>query len=357
MAFFSDKFDQTHGFKFTWLKNTWTADIDGHQVRFVYTPRGKNTPPRLDISLSDNFFAHAVFRKETKADRFAKDIGFNEEVQLFDMTFDSSVYVECEDRDFVSHLLAGTEAKKFLQDILRTMTSLQINGNRCSMTKTPCEELTRVNTDELIATARILVAFAQKIPLPGPGARSATPVTDECRRRIGVFTGVAGALSAAGLGLMIWGLTAFPLLMPGKFFVASLYVAAPVAALAVFFMFHQFKGLSVALRSFAPAAAFSVIGAVLVCWGGGMVLNGVQDVSPKISHRVHVMDKYITRSKDSTSYHLRVDAWDRMFPYYSFKVSRQAYARIRTGDVCTVETKAGLLRFTWVVSHVCEPSG
>ena len=354
---FQVKFVQDHGgrIRTPWLNNRWVTDIDGQEVDFAYIPRSKNTPSRLEVSVKGGFFAHVLFRRENDTDRFAKGIGLNQEIQVFDLPFDDAVYVECEDRDFITRLLAGSEVKNYIQDILRTMASLEINGNRCVMKQTPCDELMSVNTDELMAVARSMVVFSQRIPLPGPGEVSSTPVTEECRRWTGFFTGFSVALSVAGFISIMWGLLAFEPLMPGKLFVSSLYVALPLASMALFYMFQQFKGLSVALPLFRLSAIFTVTGAVLLCWGGGMVLNGSQDVSKPALHEVQVIDKYITHSKNGTAYHIRVDAWDVRSPYYRFTVPSAEYDRIRPGTPCTVTTKTGLFGFEWILSHVCHP--
>jgi hypothetical protein len=352
---FRNKFIGTYGGKAAWSNNNWVTDIDGCEVSFVYTPTQKNDPSKLVISLKGGFFANAAFRTETSTDRFAKDIGLNQEIQLFDLAFDNAVYVECEDRDFINHLLAGAEVKQYLQGVLRNMTSLNIDGNRCFMTKTPCDDLALLDMNELMGVASSMVGFARKIPLPGPGAVSATPLTDECRRWTSFFIGFAGVLSGAGIALIVWGLAAFRPLMPGKLFSASLYVSIPLAGVIVLYMFHQFKGLSVALRLFRLAAIFSIAGVVLVSWGGGMVLNGSQDVSEKVSHQVTVIDKYTTHSKGETTYHIRTDPWDSRFPYYRFSVGKEVYQGINIEDPCVVTTGSGLFGFEWVASHICNP--
>jgi hypothetical protein len=354
---FEQNFVQAYGGKYSWFKNKWVTDVDGIPVSFVYKPNRKNRPSSLQISLTGGFFAHAVFRTETQADRFGKDIGFNDEIQVSDLSFDNAVYVECEDRDFITGLLGSAEVKKHIQGILKDMTSLEINGNRCAVIKTPCNDLTQFDANELMATACAMLAFAQKIPLPGPGMCSATPLTDECRRWTRFFIGFAVALSGTGLVLTLWGLKAFVPVMPWSFFETSLYVSIPLGFILIFYMFNQFKGLSVALHSFIPGASFGLIGVVLVCWGGGMVINGSQDVSNAVSHQVNVVEKYITHSKNSKAFRIRVKAWHSEFPNYGFMVSPQVYDRVNVGDSCTVVSKAGLLGFEWVASHVCYPAG
>jgi hypothetical protein len=88
-----------------------------------------------------------------------------------------------------------------------------------------------------------------------------------------------------------------------------------------------------------------------------MVINGSQDVSNAVSHQVNVVEKYITHSKNSKAFRIRVKAWHSEFPNYGFMVSPQVYDRVNVGDSCTVVSKAGLLGFEWVASHVCYPAG
>ncbi len=336
--------------------NSGAMDVDGRAVRVVYTPRGKNTPSRLTVALKGDFFAHAVFRSETQEDRFSKDIGLNREVQLYDPSFDGAVYVECEDEAFVRQLLGARDAKERVGRILRTFTWFEIDGRECRLVKTPCHDDAGFGQEAMIEAVRAMVALSADIPRPAPGQATATPVTDECRRTTGFFVVLAGVVVAGGIALMIWGLTAFQPLFPGKVFTASCYASVVVAGVFLVYIFNQYKGLSNAARYFTLTACLGVAGIVLTCWGGLMVLNGGQDVSDLVMHQVSVVSKHVSRSKNTTRYHVTVGSWGAGFATYSFSVLKSTYDRIRPGDPCVIGTRAGLFNHEWVVSEKCSPS-
>lgn len=336
--------------------NNGAMDVDGRPVRVVYTPRGKNTPSRLTVALKGDFFAHAIFRSEIQADRFSKEIGLNREIQLYDPAFDSAVYVECEDEPFVRKLLGARDARERVGRILRTFTTLEIDGRECRLIKSPCDDGQGLTQDEMMEAVRAMAALSADIPLPLPGQATATPVTDECRRTEGFFVGFSGALMMSGVFLMVWGLVAFPPVLPGRSFVASSYASVAVGGAFLAYIFSQLKGLSNAARYFIIISLLGTAGIVLACWGGLMVLNGSQDVSPLAVHHVGVTGKNITHSKNSTTYHVTVLSWEPGFATYSFSVPQAMYARIEPGDTCAVGTRRGLFGFEWVVSKECHPS-
>ena len=336
----------------SWLNNG-ILDVEGQKVTFVYRSASKNSPSRLHASLTGNFFAHALFRTESQADRLAKGIGLCQEIQLFDPAFDTAVYVECDDQAFISNLLNAAQAKDHLKNILKTFTSLEINGAACSMVKTPCDAAWGAYDQEMTAAAASMVALTAHMPSPEPGQSSATPLTDANRSLTAWFIGAAFVFVVGGIVSIIWGFLSFPPVAPGKIFILSLKVSVLVAGLFVFYAFHALKGTSIALRAFTVTAFAGGIGLLLLGWGGMILVNGSQDVSEKALHHVRIIGKYITHSKNSTSYHLTTTAWDPDFADYRFTVSSWDYDRINMNDPCVITTKSGLLKFEWVVSHVC----
>ncbi len=336
--------------------NNGAMDVDGRAVRVVYTPRGRNMPSRLTVALKGDFFAHAIFRSETQADRISKEIGLNREIQLYDPAFDSAVYVECEDEPFVRQLLGAREAKERVGRILRAFTSLEIDGKECRIIKSPCDDNAGLGQDILMEAVRALVALTAEISLPAPGQASATPLTDESRRTTGFFVAFAGVVLVTGIFLWIWGLVAFPPVLPGKAFMSSLVISGTLGFPFLLYIYTQLKGLSTASRYFLLTAILGGAGILFLCWGGLMVLNGSQDVSPLAVHHVGVTEKNITHSKNSTTYHVTVLSWERGFATYSFSVPQSMYARIEPGDTCAIGTRGGLFALEWVASKECQPS-
>ncbi len=98
----------------------------------------------------------------------------------------------------------------------------------------------------------------------------------------------------------------------------------------------------------------ATIGLILSGWGGAALLNGMMDISERKTHECTLMDKWVTHSKNSTTYHVRVTSWDPKFPSYQFSVPYGLYNQLENGDPCQVVSRAGYLRYEWVVSHGCS---
>jgi hypothetical protein len=334
--------------------NDGVLDANGRQVAFHYQPGSRNNPSLLRLTLTGNFFAHAVFHSESSTDRLAKNIGLNQEIQLNDPVFDQAVYIECEDRAFIDRLFNESDTRELVRNLLRNFTRLEINGCRCLLVKTPCDDLATVSSDEITAAALGLDQLARQLPPAAGGESSATPLTDECRRLEQFSITVAVGIAVVGVPLMIWGLAAFEPVLKGRLFGSSLYVSLPLAGLASYYFFNQLKGFSTSARFFMTAALVSAIGLVLCIWGGEMVLNGLLDISQSQAHECVVMDKRVSHSKNSTTYYVVTSSWSALFPSYEFSVSRAKYDQLTSGDPCQISSRAGYLGFEWVVSHTCN---
>jgi|GEM_PF-1882242 len=334
--------------------NDGILDANGRQVIFHYQPSSRNSPSLLRLTLTGNFFAHAVFHSETSTDRLAKNIGLNREIQVNDPTFDQEVYIECEDQSFIDRLFNEPDTRELVRNLLKNFSRLEIDGCRCMLVKTPCEDLAVVNSNEITAAALGMDQLAAQLPPSSAGEISATPLTDESRRLEQFFIVVAAVIFTAGLILVIWGFSSYEPLLKGRLFVTSLYVSIPLAGVAGFYVLSQLKGLSTSARSFETFAVFATIGVVLCCLGGGVVLNGMMDISPSQAHQCVVIGKRITHSKNSTSYYVSTSSWSERVPYYEFSVSLSLYDLLANGDPCQVTTRAGYLGYEWVAAHACS---
>jgi hypothetical protein len=329
-------------------------NADGRDVAFHYTPRSKNSPAVLRLTLTGNFYAHAVFHTESSTEKFAKGIGLNREVQTNDPMFDNLVYIECEDKLFIDWFLKEPDTRQLLLEVLRTFTRFEIDGCRAVLVKTPCDDLALVASDDIRMAAQRMAILVASLPPAAGGQASSTPNTDEARGLERFFIGVVIAIVGAGVVLLIWGLSAYDPVMKGRLFSSSLYVSLPLAALAGYYFFNQLKGLSTSMRSFSTVTVTAVAGLILCCWGGAAVLNGMMDISPAQTHECNLSDKWISHSKNSTTYHVRVSSWDPQFPSYQFSVSHVLYDRLTSGDPCQIISRAGYLGFEWVTSRQCH---
>lgn len=331
---------------------TGSLDVDGVAVQYMRRASGKNQSSRFELSYQGDFYAQAVFRKETGLDHFGKQIGFNEEIQLYDLSIDNAVYVECEDRDFVTRLLSSGQAKEALQELLKTFDTFEINGRKCLLVKTPSDQ--GIARDLAMACAGRMLALAARIPVMAPG-RSATPITDTTRKGVKFLFTAACVFLVIGIILFIGAMSGFTPLMPEKFFIFSLYASVPLTAIFWVYLWGQLKGSSIALRSFLMSSLIGGIGVILVCWGGGMCINGSQDFSAPVKHATHLVDRHMTHSsKNGDSYFITLASWRQDLGDRTFSVGHSFYNLVTRGEPCEVITRAGLFGFEWISGKTCH---
>jgi hypothetical protein len=91
-----------------------------------------------------------------------------------------------------------------------------------------------------------------------------------------------------------------------------------------------------------------------VGYGAVVALDVDYDASPPAVLSVPVQDKYVTTSRSSTTYHLRVPPFGARRKASSITVSRATYAALSPGSqVCVLEHR-GTIGLTWVTARLCD---
>jgi hypothetical protein len=338
------------------LFGSTVIEVDGAQVVFDYHSRSKNSPAWLQLSLRGGFSAQAVFRRETAMDKAGKELGINQEIQLYDDRTDSTLYIECEDRDFVARLLGDAETRQVMLDLLNSFTAVKIDRGLCLLEKRPCAVRPDPNSDEARIWARLLVFLAQKIPPPLPGHGTATPLTRAVRQKEGLFTNAGAVAAVAGLALTIWGTASFQPLETGRVFFFSLMFGLGV--FVVFFILAAVNlcGHASSFSAIIRAGFLGLMGCILSGWGGLMVVNGGLDPSTPLFIETRVAGKSVTSTRSGARYNLYLFSDDRRVAGYKYRVPAGVYQRIHENDRCVLTTKQGALGFMWLLGGECPPA-
>ncbi len=331
-------------------------DVRGRQVAFTYKAGGNDNSSILKLSFTGNFNARAVFRTESKSDKLGKDYGLNQEIQLNDPAFDQAVYMECDDSSFISGLLASPEAKSKLKGLLERFTSLELQGNRCILTKIPCDDFSEIGTADMVEASRAMLALTDRIMPAAPGQGTLTPLTESRRRTELVFTAGGIALLLCGALVAFWGSESFEPVLKWQMLKASLYAALAFEIVFLSYIYLRVKGTSTGLRAFGKSLAFGGLGIVLWCWGWFMVLNGSQDISAAARYEVKVLLKHASSGKGS-NFTIGLSAWPGASEVYKFNVRRKEFELVEIGDSCFVTVKKGFFGFDWIDGKVCRGRG
>jgi hypothetical protein len=133
----------------------------------------------------------------------------------------------------------------------------------------------------------------------------------------------------------------------------TLPVAGAAVGAAVLLMISM-RGLKRA--GLASPLTYQIMMAVLgaaVGYGAVISLDVDYDGSPPAVLSVPVLDKYVTRGRNSTTYHLRVPAFGARRGPSSVTVQYAAYLALNPGDqVCVLEHR-GAIGLPWVTARLC----
>jgi hypothetical protein len=93
--------------------------------------------------------------------------------------------------------------------------------------------------------------------------------------------------------------------------------------------------------------------------GSTALLNAAADESAPVVHNAVIAEKYTTRSKNRTNYHVRVPSWSKPGEMLSYSVSQAEYNAVKEGQSqMVITTRAGAIGIEWQVSrHVNERPG
>ncbi|NTV29343.1 MAG: hypothetical protein HGA80_04600 [Candidatus Omnitrophica bacterium] len=335
----------------------WTFSSQGQEVEVFHHPGSRNRPSELRLSVSGDFWANCVIRKESVGDRWAQEAGINREIRLGDATIDNDFYFECEDQDFLNTFLSGEEIRSALRNLLSWYDYLEIQGSRCSVVKKPCDIRTVDESQYISDVAVTLVTVARAVPFSAKGEQSATPLTDELKRSQDFFSGLGGALLMLGVALLIWGRVQYESVDIGRIFQTSLWFSLPIAVGLLLYVVHETWGHSTSLRIVMLAAMLVLPGMGMGASGAVEVSNGLLDASQRQELNTRLVDKRVVHhNKGSDTYQVTVAGWETGRGDYSFSVPYSLYSQLSPGDNCVIGTHRGAFGFEWVDERNCVPS-
>ena len=330
-----------------YLPNTPVAgELDGVTYTVLYTPpvRGKHSKPSsLAISVPVSTAGEFQIVPESRYDRFCKRLGVAQEIQTGDETFDAESYVRSDAVEFTEAYLADPVKRIAILDVRRLgFPVVSLSGGTMTALWTGFDPGKHDRPDLTADAAARLVLLARDLP----------PHQPEFDNRTGQHR--------KHWQTMLWGfLVVFALT------VISLAVYTPVWTSELF---------GTAAFVFVPGVPlFAVVSGLLLrgtstshyAWGGLMLgalflfpagslgsvalLNGVLDTSPRVTHPALIVEKYTTRSKNSTNYHVKCQSWRAQGGTESFRVSSSEYNTVvEHRSRLEVTTRAGRFGIEWL---------
>ena len=334
-----------------------TLELDGSPYTVLYTPPVPGKHPRPSVLRISTPVTEAQgefhMAPQTWFDRVCKRFGIAVEIETGDEVFDAECYVRSDTPEFAAAYLGDSIKRVAILDLRRMgFPEVLLSGGTLTASWTGFNPKAHDKPELGADTAARLLILARNLPVHRP----------EFEHRTG---GNRKKWQAA-----LWlGLIGFALTM------LSLIAYPPVETLDL---------LSRALVVFVLALpAFAYVSAVLVrgtstshnAWGGLMagaifllpvgsvgstaLLNGASDESPPVVHNAVITEKYTTRNKNRTNYHVRVASWRDPGETLSYGVSQAEFNAVTPHQSqMFVTTRAGAIGIEWLASrHIVERPG
>ena len=325
-----------------------TLELDGSPYTVLYTPPVPGKHPRPSVlRISTPAPAQGEFHMapQTWFDRVCKRFGLATEIETDDEVFNAECYVRSDTPDFAAAYLADPIKRVAILDLRRLgFPEVLLTGGTLSASWTGFNPKAHEKPDLSADTAARLLILARNLP--------------EHRPEFDHRTGGHRKKWQAVLWLFLVG---FALTM------LSLIPFTPIHALDL--IVRALVVLVLGLPAFAYLAAIFLRGTSTshYAWGGLMggavflfplgsvgstaLVNGLADDSAQVVHNAPITEKYTTRSKNRTNYHVRVASWRNPGETESFQISGSEYnAVVPNQSQMVITTRAGAFGIEWLVS-------
>ncbi len=330
------------------------SDIyQGISYSYIYFRGGQNSPPYFDISIDCESYGEFKISKETKFDRFFKKIGIASEMETHDPDFDSKYYISSNTPDLPKNLLSS-EIRIIVDSLIsRGFTTLILKKNKLHLkwvpyrTKSPLE---KHEIEELVSELGKIQTKCSRIY-----QREVDQINTNWKtKRLFAFL-IPGTLEILGVVALIIGFISYPPLDKLKLFAETLTVSIPVFFLYIWIAIKLLKGRSSSHRELIIVFFISITAFPLAFGGGKAFLNGWMDKSESITHNVQIINKYITKSKDSKNYYIKTQSWREGRITEKLSLSRSKYNLVIPGSTnVTVVTKEGKFGYEWIENYYLE---
>lgn len=313
---------------------------------YYQTPTtGKHArPSELRVGTAVDTPCEVRVTTETWFDRACKRVGLATEIETGDDAFDAECYVRSDTPAFADAYLADPLKRAAVLDLRRMGFADVTLENRTVTAKWVGFDPPRHDRPDLVVevAARLLV-LARGLPEPHPDFDYRT---GRHRRKwqVGLWSFLVG-FAATTLTLL-----AYPPISWGELLlraVAVLAVGGPsfayVSALAL-------RGTSTSHYAWGGLMAGALLLFPVGSVGLVALVNGAADSSPEVTHDAVIVEKYTSKSKNRTKYHVRAASWRVPGETHSFDVSQADYNAVTAHQSqIRVTTRTGALGVEWLV--------
>jgi hypothetical protein len=290
---------------------------------------------------------------QTWFDRVCMRVGLAVEIETGDEVFDTECYVRSDTPDFAAAYLTDSIKRVAILDLRRMgFPEVLLSNGVLTATWTGFNPKAHDQPDLGAETAARLLILSRNLP--------------EHRTEFEHRTGghrkkwqVALWLFLIGFALTILGLIPYPPVLATDLLWRALIVFALAMPAFGYLAAVFLRGTSTSHHAWGAL----MLGAIFLLPTGSVgstaILNGVTDDSAPTVHNAVITQKYTTRNKNRTNYHVRVASWREPGDTISYRVSQGEYNAVKEGQSqMVVSTRAGAFGIEWQASrHIVHRQG
>jgi len=343
----------------TEVKNSFGGrTFDGRFQDLEYNCRyfggSKNSPPSFTITIKHPVPTPLTITRESGLDRLGKKIGLADELQTGDPAFDQAYYLNTEGKPLYRDFFSNRARREAVQGLFTAGYKVRHLAFVKDEVKVVISPFRRKDLDSFLLEPFLekMAVLARALPAQAlaPGASfGIVSETGMVRRNLApALIAATIALQVLGIGVLIFGLIRYQPLGASLIW-RSLPYSLPLWLLFLVLSFRLLKGRSSAHKTFLFLIFFGIFAFTVTGAGAMIFANGYLDRQPVIIHHLPVLDKYTTRNKNDTDYHLRIRHWNPRQETRRFEVSRSFFRDIQVGDQVDVAIKPGYFRQEWLV--------
>ena len=299
-----------------------TRELAGVEYRTLYTPpvQGKNSrPSSLRISVPVDTAGEFHMAPETWFDRFCKRIGLAVEIQTGDATFDAECYVRSDAVAFTEEYLTDPVKRIAILDVRRLgFPEVILKDRTVTAVWTGFNPAKHDKPDLTADAAARLVLLARDVPRHKP----------EFDHRTGQHRHQWQVLLwcfLVAFALTIFSLIAYRPTWGSELFGTAALAFVPGTLLFAYLSARLLRGTSTSHYAWGGLMLGALFLFPLGSVGAVALLNGVLDDSPPATHTAAIVEKYTSRSKNTTHYNVRCTSWRPGGGMESFQISSADY--------------------------------
>ena len=330
---------------------SYEGEAHGKQFFYQYFAGSRNAPSYFKIWIDCPSRGDFRIGKESFIDRTFKQLGIAVEVQTGDSQFDQDYYLNTNSVAFTGACFSSPERRQAVNELFKlNFKKISHNGKTLEIKITPFTLAKGFDKAIIESAVSQLIALGRDLPEDYYEPRVIGTPAWKFRRAI-IYT-VSITSVVVGIAGLIWANASYPPLDAFLIFKDSLGHAVPAfiifCAVSIVFL----KGRSSSHVDLLINLGIALFGIPLASYSGMLVSNGYLDKAPASYHEVMAIDKYYTRSKNSTTYHVRLQSWRENHGSEKIKVNKYTYDQVhRNRTMMGITTRPGHLGYEWLVAY------